>query len=48
MLLFWRIKYLDSRDRQFKDRDLTLDTTTLDAVDRAAIEAICGAWRLHG
>ncbi len=39
MLLFWRIRYLDSRDKQFKDRDLWLDTGTLDAVSKAAVEA---------
>jgi len=38
MLLFWRIRYLDRRDRQFKDRDLWLDTKTLDPVTRAAVE----------
>jgi hypothetical protein len=27
MLLFWRIRYLDTRDKAFKDRDLWLDTT---------------------
>ncbi len=42
MLLFWRIRYLDSRDREFKDRDLWLDTSTLDAVTRAAVE-LCSA-----
>ncbi len=41
MLLFWRIRYLDSRNKQLKDRDLALDTTTLDAVSKAAIEVIC-------
>lgn len=39
MLLFWRIRYLDSRDRQFKDRDLWLNTDHLDPVTKAAIEA---------
>ena len=38
MLLFWRIRYLDSRDQSFKDRDLWLETDTLDAVTRAAVE----------
>ena len=41
MLLFWRIRYLDSRDRQFKDRDLYLDTATLEPVAKAAVESIC-------
>lgn len=39
MLLFWRIRYLDSRDGQFRDRDLWLDTTTLDSATKAAVEA---------
>lgn len=34
----WRIRYLDSRDRQFKDRDLWLDTHELDPATRAAVE----------
>lgn len=38
MLFFWRIRYLDSRDRQFKGRDLYLDTSTLDPATRAAVE----------
>jgi len=38
MLLFWRIRYLDSRDRRFKDRDLWLETDKLDAAARAAVE----------
>ena len=38
MLMFWRIRYLDSRDRCFKDRDLWLDTDTLDPVVKAAVE----------
>jgi hypothetical protein len=49
MLLFWRIRYLDSRDKQYKDRDLWLDTDSLDAVAKTAIEAIHemgGLW--HG
>lgn len=40
MLLFWRIRYLDTRDRQLKDRDLWLDTDTLDPVTKAAIEFV--------
>ena len=39
MHLFWRIRYLDRRDRQFKDRDLCLDTDSLDVVAKAAVEA---------
>src|SRR5262245_58139915 len=38
MLLFWKIRYLDRNDRQFKDRNLFLDTTTLTPVQRAAVE----------
>lgn len=38
MLLFWRIRYLDSRDKKFKDRDLWLDTDRLDPVTKAAVE----------
>jgi len=38
MLLFWRIRYLDSRDRTFKDRDLWLETDTLDPATRVATE----------
>ena len=41
MLLFWRIRYLDTRDRQFKDRDLYLDTDTLDPATKAAVEYAC-------
>lgn len=39
MLLFWRIQYLDTRDRQFKDRVLWLETNTLDPVTKIALEA---------
>lgn len=39
MLLSWRIRYLDSRDRRFKDRDLWLSTDDLDPVSKAAVEA---------
>jgi hypothetical protein len=38
MLIFWRIRYLDRTDRQIKNRDLFLRTSTLDAVTRAAVE----------
>jgi len=38
MLLFWGIRYLDSRDRTFKDRALWLETDTLDPVERTAVE----------
>jgi hypothetical protein len=40
MILFWKVRYLDSADREFKDRDLYLDTRTLDPVKRAAIELV--------
>ena len=40
MLLSWKIKYLDSRDKQIKNRDLLLDTDTLDAVTKGIVEAI--------
>ena len=39
MLLFWRIRYLDTRDKQFKNRDLWLETDTLDPITKAAVEA---------
>lgn len=38
MLIFWRIRYLDRKDRQFKDRDVFLDTSTLPPARRAAVE----------
>jgi len=40
MFLFWKIRYLDSRDREYKDRDLFLDTDTLDSSTKAAVEAV--------
>jgi len=39
MLLFWHIRYYDTCDRQFKDRDLWVDTEALDPVSRSALEA---------
>jgi hypothetical protein len=39
MLFMWRIRYLDSRDKEFQDRDLWLDTETLEPGMKAAIEA---------
>jgi hypothetical protein len=39
MLLFWKIRYLDSRDKHFYDRSLWLNTDTLDPVTKAAVEA---------
>ena len=38
IILSWRIRYLDSLDKQFKDRDLWLDTAKLDPINKAAIE----------
>ncbi len=38
MLLFWRIRYLDTGDKQFKDRDLWLDADELDPATKAAVE----------
>ncbi len=40
MMLFWKIRYLDRADKQFKDRHLSLDTDTLDVVTHAAIELV--------
>jgi hypothetical protein len=40
MFLFWRIRYLDSRDKQFKNRDLWLETDSLDPASKAAVETI--------
>lgn len=44
MLLFWRIRYLDTVNKEFKDRDLWLDTEELDPVSKAAVE-LCHATR---
>ena len=38
MLLFWRIRYLDTSDKQFKDRDLWLETDELELLTRAAVK----------
>lgn len=38
MLLSWHIRYIDRQDREFKDRDLLLDTSSLDSVTKAAVE----------
>ena len=40
MMLFWKIRYLDRTDKQFKDRHLYLRTETLEPVTRAAIELL--------
>lgn len=41
VLLFWRIRYLDTRDKQFKDRDLYLETDSLSPEMKAAVELCC-------
>lgn len=38
MLLIWKIRYLDRPSREMQDRELWLDTSTLDPVTRAAVE----------
>ncbi|HEY2881292.1 MAG TPA: hypothetical protein VGJ15_02635, partial [Pirellulales bacterium] len=38
MMLFWKIRYLDRSDKQFKDHYLYLNTKTLDPVTKAAVE----------
>lgn len=38
MLLLWKVRYIDTCDRQFRDRNLFLDTETLDPVTKAAVE----------
>jgi len=50
MIVFWAIVYLDrtdrqrrSRERQFKDRHLFLDTDSLGLVDKAAVEFLVEA-----
>lgn len=47
MLLFWRIRYFDRRERKFRNRDLFLDTATLPAAKRAAVELLAESegWR---
>jgi hypothetical protein len=40
MILFWKVRYLDGADKQFKDRCLILHTKTLDPVTRAGIELV--------
>ena len=40
MMLFWKIRYLDRTDKQFKDRYLYLHTKTLEAVSRATVEFV--------
>ena len=40
MLIYWKVRYLDRRDRTHRNRDLILVTTMLDAVTRAAVELL--------
>lgn len=40
MLLCWTIRYFDSNDKEFKDRNLRLDTETLEPATRAVIEML--------
>jgi hypothetical protein len=40
VLLFWKIRYFDRTDRDFKDRSLYLHTPSLDPVTRAAVELV--------
>jgi len=40
MYLFWKIRYLDTQDKQFKDRVLWLDTNSLNDETKVAIELI--------
>jgi hypothetical protein len=47
MVLSWKIRYLDSTDREFKDRRLWLDTEDLDSLLKASIET-CYNKRKHG
>lgn len=39
-MLFWNFRYLDRNDRQLKDRDLYLNTRSLDPSTRAAVEFV--------
>jgi hypothetical protein len=49
MFLCWKVRYYDRGDKLFKDRDLYLDTDTLDHIAKAAVE-LCHAMdeRGHG
>src|SRR5437588_11157840 len=40
MLIFWKTRYLNRNDRTFGDRFLYLDTGTLEAATRVAIELL--------
>ncbi|MCA9112099.1 MAG: DUF2934 domain-containing protein [Planctomycetaceae bacterium] len=47
MLIFWRIRYLDRAARQFNDRDLFLDTSTLPPAQRGAVELLVESEDTH-
>jgi hypothetical protein len=47
MVLLWRIRYLDTREKLFKNRDLFLDTSTLDPAMQVAVE-LCNQLRESG
>ena len=38
MVVFWKIRYVDTRHKQFKDRELWLDTDELDPAVKAEVE----------
>ncbi len=40
MMLFWKIRYLDRSDKIFKDRNLNLNTNSLDPTTQAAVELV--------
>lgn len=40
MLLFWKIRYLDRSTKEFEDRNLYLNTNSLDPVTRAIVELV--------
>jgi hypothetical protein len=40
LLILWKIRYLDREDKQFKDRELLLETTALPPAKRAAVEML--------
>jgi hypothetical protein len=47
MVLLWRIRFLDTRDKVFKNRELSLDTSTLDPATQVAVE-LCDQLRESG
>lgn len=40
MAIYWKVRYLDRGDKQFKDRNLVLRTESLDSATKAAIELV--------